>query len=217
MYGVFAYCPDCGRHNSLQIVSSNLNVAAKQLGLAESQDQVLAGQLVSDALGKAVAAFDAFARELFRVHSACASKPSQAESLSGQNLARLRDRVSELFGFDLREPFAEAEWNNLERAFQKRHLIAHKMGVVDEAYIAATGDHGAVKGRKIPLSAAEVQSILPLVRRLGEACPRPSLRRGTHVLVKVVSRRSVPMARSPALPASSSLLPSSSSAIFRRP
>ncbi len=168
VYGVFAYCPDCGRHNSLQILSSNLDVAAKQLGLAESQDQVLAGQLVSDALGKAVAAFDAFARELFRVHSACASKPSQAESLSGQNLARLRDRVSELFGFDLREPFAEAEWNNLERAFQKRHLIAHKMGVVDEAYIAATGDHGAVKGRKMPLSAAEVQSILPLVRRLGE-------------------------------------------------
>lgn len=83
VYGVFAYCPDCGRHNSLQILSSNLDVAAKQLGLAESQEQVLADQLVSDALAKAVAAFDAFARELFRVHSASASKPSQAESLTG--------------------------------------------------------------------------------------------------------------------------------------
>ena len=36
IYGVFAYCPDCGEHNSRQILNKNLDLAGKQLGLAES-------------------------------------------------------------------------------------------------------------------------------------------------------------------------------------
>lgn len=168
VYGVFAYCPDCGRHNSLQMLISNLDLAARELHLAESLDQPLADQLVSDALENAVAAFDAFVRELFRVSAAAASSPSQAERLSGQNLAGLRGRVQQLFGFDLAQPLQESEWADLVRGFQKRHLTAHKMGVVDDAYIASTSDVGAVKGRKVTLSAGEVESVLPLIRRLGE-------------------------------------------------
>ena len=147
---------------------SNLDLAARELHLAESLDQPLADQLVSDALENAVAAFDAFVRELFRVSAAAASSPSQAERLSGQNLAGLRGRVQQLFGFDLAQPLQESEWADLVRGFQKRHLTAHKMGVVDDAYIASTSDVGAVKGRKVTLSAGEVESVLPLIRRLGE-------------------------------------------------
>ena len=169
VYGVFAHCPDCGRHNSLQMLASNLDLAARELQLAASIDKPLADQLVSDALENAVAAFDAFARELFRVNAASASSPSQAEGLSGQNLVRLKDRVSELFGFDLSHPLDAVEWASLVRAFQKRHLIAHKMGVIDEAYIASTGDSTAMKGRKITLLSAEVEGVLPLIRRVGEA------------------------------------------------
>ena len=168
VYGVFAYCPDCGSHNSLQILVSNLDLASRELELASTITQPLAGQLVSDALENAVAAFDAFARELFRVNADLSSSPPQAESLSGQNLTGLKTRVEELFGIDLSSPFDTDEWTNLVRAFQKRHLIAHKMGVIDDAYIAGSGDPGAVKGRKVALSPEEVAAVLPLVRRLGE-------------------------------------------------
>jgi hypothetical protein len=168
VYGVFAYCPDCGAHNSLQILVSNLDLASRELELAGTINQPLAGQLVSDALENAVAAFDAFARELFRVSAELSSSPPQAGNLSGQNLTGLKTRVEDLFGIDLSSPFDTHEWTDLVRAFQKRHLIAHKMGVIDNAYIASTGDPGAVKGRKVALSPEEVAAVLPLVRRLGE-------------------------------------------------
>ena len=36
VYGVFAFCPDCGQHNSLQILEGNLKVVGKMLDLASS-------------------------------------------------------------------------------------------------------------------------------------------------------------------------------------
>ena len=39
IYGVFGWCPDCGVHNSLQILGKNLELARKQLVLAESVER----------------------------------------------------------------------------------------------------------------------------------------------------------------------------------
>jgi hypothetical protein len=50
IYGVFAWCPDCGIHNSLQILGNNLDFARKKLALAESVEPDLAATVVGDAL-----------------------------------------------------------------------------------------------------------------------------------------------------------------------
>ena len=168
VYGVFAYCPDCGSHNSLQILDTNLELAEKELHLAATLDGPLTGQLITDALENAVSAFDAFGRELFLVNSDLSLAPETAGRISCQNLERLKSRVTDLFEIDLESPFTGDEWSLLVRAFQKRHLIAHRAGVVDQVYIDATSDAGAVLGRKVQLDSGEVELVLPLVRRLGE-------------------------------------------------
>jgi hypothetical protein len=168
VYGVFGYCPDCGSHNSLQILEANLDLASNELTLSGSLEGSLAGQLVADALENGVSAFDAFGRELFRVNSGLATAPDEAARISCQNLESLKSRVSKLFGIDLTSPFTTEEWRILVQGFQKRHLIAHRMGVVDHAYINASGDLRAVVGRKVGLDSAEVAIILLLVRRLGQ-------------------------------------------------
>lgn len=168
VYGVFAYCPDCGSHNSLQILDTNLELAEKELHLAATLDGPLTGQLITDALENAVSAFDAFGRELFLVNSDLSLSPETAGRISCQNLERLKSRVTNLFEIDLESPFTGDEWSLLVRAFQKRHLIAHRAGVVDQVYIDATSDAGAMLGRKVQLDSGEVELVLPLVRRLGE-------------------------------------------------
>jgi len=168
VYGVFAYCPDCGSHNSLQILEVNLDLASKELELSITIEGSLADQLVADALENGVSAFDAFGRELFRVNSVLATAPDEVARISYQNLESLKSRVSKLYGIDLTTPFTAEEWRLLVQGFQKRHLIAHRMGVVDQAYISNSGDLWAVVGRKIDLDAKEVSVILLLVRRLGQ-------------------------------------------------
>jgi hypothetical protein len=167
IYGVFAYCPDCGRHNSLQILEKNLELAGKQLALAATLDGDLAAQLVADALENGVSAFDGFGREVCRVHAGKSSNPAKAEAVSFQNLVGAQKNVQALFGVDLASGLPAGEWDALCRSFQKRHLLAHSMGVVDEQYLQKTGDPQARAGRKVPLPPGEVSAMLGLARKLG--------------------------------------------------
>lgn len=59
------------------------------------------------------------------------------------------------------------DWEKACRVFQKRHLLAHKMGVVDEDYIKKTNDPQAILGRKINVSRDEVTAIISLIEVLG--------------------------------------------------
>jgi hypothetical protein len=158
IYGVFGWCPDCGAHNSVQILSKNLELAKKELALAGSQAKDMADHLIGDALENVVSAFDGFGREI------CERKGTE---IRFQSLSCARRRVQEVFGFDFADGLAVGEWEIACRAFQKRHLLAHKMGVVDEDYVQKANDPGAIVGRIIRVTADEVAAAVAIVEALG--------------------------------------------------
>jgi hypothetical protein len=158
IYGVFGWCPDCGIHNSLQILIKNLELAKKQLALARSVDKELADHLTGDALKNIVCAFDGFGREI------CAKK---ATDIHFQNLPGARRRVQDAFAFDFADALTPADWQNVCKGFQKRHLLEHKMGVVDEEYMQRANDPQAILGRKITISRDEVAATVNIVEALG--------------------------------------------------
>jgi hypothetical protein len=158
IYGVFAWCPDCGVHNSLQILKKNLDVSRKKLALAESVEPELVETLVSDALAGVVSAFDGFGRRL------CQDSDGKA---SFQNLEGGRKRVQQYYGFDMADCVTQEEWASACRAFQKRHVLAHRMGVVDEDYVRKSGDVAAVVGRRIALTADEVSNLNEIILKIG--------------------------------------------------
>lgn len=167
IYGVFAFCPDCRRHNSYQMLGKNLEVVTKKLAWAESLDADIAKSLREDALANVVSAFDGFGREVCRVHAQHATTPKQAQNMSFQNLEGARKRVKELFGFDLADGLDADGWCFANRCFQKRHLFAHKMGVVDEDYVAKAGDAHATLGHRINVPSDEITKLVKLVAELG--------------------------------------------------
>ncbi len=158
IYGVFGWCPDCGVHNSLQILSKNLELARKELALAASADAELANHLVGDALENVVSAFDGFGREI------CMQKGAD---IRFQNIVAARLKVNEVFGFNFADTLNADDWNSACRVFQKRHLLAHKMGVIDDEYIKRANDPGAVAGRKIHVGRNEVNEAIGIVETLG--------------------------------------------------
>ena len=168
IYGEFAFCPDCGSHNSITILKKNVEVAEKMLALAKSQERELAERLVGDALENLVSAFDGFGREICKVASAKASNPTEANEVRFQNLTGAQKRVQKLFGLDFSSFVLPNDWGFICRCFQKRHLLAHKMGVVDSDYIQETKDYSAVIGRKISVTPLEVKQLGTLLGQLGE-------------------------------------------------
>lgn len=168
IYGVFAFCPDCGIHNSLQILCKNLDLCLKEVDLAAQSEVALAEHLIGDALENAVSAFDGFGRETCRISSERLGDPTRAGKISFQNLTAARDKLMGSWGFDLSATLNPDEWQFVCRCFQKRHLLAHKMGVVDDAYLKGAGDVHATVGRKISITGQEVKALTEALRRLGE-------------------------------------------------
>lgn len=168
VYGVFAFCPDCGQHNSMQILDANLEVVAKMLDLAAGADKALAEKLIENAMEDCVSAFDGFGRELCRLRVSEAADSARAGRISFQNLDGAKTNVINGFGHDISGHVTPDEWTLAVRNFQKRHLIAHRMGVVDESYVAKSGDVRAVVGRKVSVSAEDVRSTLVVVRKLAQ-------------------------------------------------
>jgi len=168
IFGVFGYCPDCAVHNSLQILVKNLELAQKELAFAETNDdEELSQYLIADALENAVAAFDGFGREITAMHKDLAKDPTKAASMSFQNLVVANEKVEKQFDFRLESGVDASQWTTANRCFQKRHLLAHKMGVVDQKYLDSTGDPIARCGHKIPISIDEVRELLVMVETLG--------------------------------------------------
>ncbi|HZP87092.1 MAG TPA: hypothetical protein VFB54_09760 [Burkholderiales bacterium] len=166
VYGVFSFCSDCGQHHSLQILDKNLEVVGKLLELATGAENALAERLIENALEDCVSAFDGFGRELCRIHANRASNPAKAEKMSFQNLDGSKAGYLDLFGIDLSASVAPEEWRATVMAFQKRHLIAHKLSVVDQDYIAKSGDTRAVVRRKIGIGAEEVKVLASITSRI---------------------------------------------------
>jgi hypothetical protein len=167
IYGVFGYCPDCGVHNSLQILNKNLDLVEKLLAVANAQDAAVAQNLIENALEDCISAFDGFGRETCRVFSSKATKPEKAVEIRFQNISNARERVRELFAADFAAALENGDWIEVQRSFQKRHLLSHKMGVVDEAYLSATGETRLFLGRKVPLGGAEIADLIVHLRALG--------------------------------------------------
>jgi hypothetical protein len=167
IYGVFGFCPDCAVHNSRQILNKNLELVEKLLEVAETQEPPVAQRLIENALEDCVSAFDGFGRETCRVFAPKAVKPEKAAEIRFQNIAVARDRVKEEFSVDFAAITAPADWKHILRAFQKRHLLAHKMGVVDEDYLSATGDSPSLLGRKVSILAPEVRELSGRLQELG--------------------------------------------------
>ncbi len=168
IYGVFGYCPDCGVHNSRQILEKNLEIIDKMVALASGNEKEVAEKLTENALEDCVSAFDGFGRELCRINASKSTTPGQAEKISFQSLDGAKINVGSLFGIDLSSCISSSEWTAAYRGFQKRHLLAHKMGVIDAEYVAKANDPTAEVGRKVVIREEDVRAVMAAVRSMAQ-------------------------------------------------
>ena len=144
-------------------MEKNFEVVEKMLSLSEGMEKDAAEQMIWGALGTVVSKFDGVGRELCR---RIAEQKGVKRGISFQNLNGARTAVREQFDFDMADGLTEQEWSAILRSFQKRHVIAHRSGVVDEKYIEAASDEDAIIGRKIRVDKAEVDTSMRLLKMI---------------------------------------------------
>lgn len=137
------------------------------LVVAEKQEPEVAQSLIANGLEDCVSALDGFGREISRLHAKRSTDPEKAEKVSFQNLESAKQNMKLLFNLDLSAGLTDDEWKTAVQAFQKRHLLSHKMGVVDEEYVRKSGDSHAAIGRKVNIAIDEVRALGQIIGKLG--------------------------------------------------
>ena len=162
VFGKFAYCPYCGIDNTIQILSKNLELINKLLSKAKEEENLEFQEfLVHNALEDIVSSFDSFGRNSVRLFTKNTDKSDL--NISFQNIRKAHERILKEFDFDFSQGLVSDDWNKVVKNFQKRHLISHNDGIVDDPYIQITNDQEAVKGRKIKIASEDAKDMLEAI------------------------------------------------------
>ncbi|WP_296708609.1 hypothetical protein [Tistrella sp.] len=171
-YGVFAiglFCPDCGAPNVRLHFAREVQIVAQQIALADAQEgnQELGYRLMGNAHEDVLTAFEATLKAVYLY--GCdqlgpdAPKPKPVRN-DFQNVEIAQRRFAEL-NFDPFSPLSEAELAALKLNIQKRHVIGHNLGIMDDKFAdhardARVGETIHLVGEDIRQFAAVAQCVV---------------------------------------------------------
>lgn len=147
-YGVFAiglFCPDCGAPNLRLHFAREVELVGGQVEIAETLGDEM-GELAYRLLGNAhedvLTAFEATLKTIY-LHGMAQRDPGSPTfkpvKNDFQNIANATKRFADL-GFDPFDVLSDDERGVLGLNIQKRHIIGHNLGVVDEKFAAHAED-----------------------------------------------------------------------------
>ncbi len=175
--GAAFFCPACG-HNSalttfasavaavrtvvatLQSIQAAVAAAADPDAAADATRQILENQLV-----KLVGSFQRYAEAVFHTLPNAASFKVRKNLF--QNLPEASRLWKQAIGQAYEDLLTSAEMADLALYFQQRHLLEHQEGIVDQDYIAKSGDLAYAIGQKLVIKEAAVERLAHLVQELG--------------------------------------------------
>ena len=177
VFGLATWCSDCGRDIFLVHLASELQVLRVMLEAVPSRCTTLgarvAGRDIEDALENVVSVFEAVLKAISRRHLLLSGRAVaevddvlRKEVRNGyQSIARAEPLVRSLTGRELLACLDASEQRFLADAFEKRHPIAHNLGVADKVYLAKSRS-AASEGREVALHASDVRRALDLADRV---------------------------------------------------
>jgi RNA polymerase subunit RPABC4/transcription elongation factor Spt4 len=169
--GAAYFCPACGHSAAEQVFEQTIAGIKLTLG---ALDQVRAAMpdrdtaettvriVIENGLQNAVTAFQRVVEAMFAELPA----PPKARRNAFQNLTEGSTLWQKATGQGYHAHLDDPDLDRLGRAFQQRHLLAHRQGLVDEEYVTKSGDTRYRPGQRFVLRAEAVTEAVDLVEKL---------------------------------------------------
>ncbi|AKD56951.1 hypothetical protein [Spirosoma radiotolerans] len=158
--GVTVICPNCVIHNSRQVLLEQIEKIKSSVKANDDWDNL------SDATPKLVSLIDGYGRAAIRVQYFAGIIPARVKSISFLNLAGANKNIEKEFQIRIKDFVQPNEWSLLFKYFQRRHVVAHSLGVIDQDYINNTGDTSIRVGQIIPLDVNEILNVIDISKKL---------------------------------------------------
>ena len=174
------FCPCCG-HNSVNRMfksaldkvrakASQLDTIRQAVGRETSRDtaESLCRSILESGVTDCVVTFQHYAHHRYISIAGVASPPVNVFQRLDRGSALWRDATGD--GYD--DWLTASEFDQLKLLFQRRHLLAHTDGIVDEKYLNSSGDSTYRVGQRIVVTVDDVVTMATLVAKLGDAITR---------------------------------------------
>ena len=171
------FCPACGHNDADHVFQQSMSAILATLDAIPLVRQGLADPdvaentvrlMIESGLQNAVTAFQRLAEALY-LRRPTAGKPRRNVF---QNLADGSAVWVTAFGHDYEAHLSATELFRLNLFFQQRHLLAHRDGLVDDDYVAKSGDATYRAGQRIVIREANVRECIQLIETLAAGLER---------------------------------------------
>ncbi len=167
------FCPACG-HNSVALMFDRTMATVRHL--AENVSILTAGvpdpdaaadalrQILEDQIGRLVGTFERFSEAL------CSSIPEGHQAPRKGNVFQRVDDAStwwrQAVGLGYEAWLLPVELIRLRIMYQRRHLLTHQQGIVDQAYLDRSGDLDYRALQRIVVRASDVLELVSVLEKL---------------------------------------------------
>jgi uncharacterized Zn finger protein (UPF0148 family) len=174
--GASFFCPACGHNSATSSFDNTLDTVKKTASALEPMRVTLeqtvnadtardaVRQLLEDQFSRLVGAFERLNEALFEKLPNASQFPKQ-----GAIFQRVDD-ASQLWqqasGKSYSDFLAAGDIQRIKLLFQRRHVLSHRQGIVDQAYITKSGDRSYAVGQRLVVRDAEVLELVDLLGKL---------------------------------------------------
>lgn len=169
------FCPCCGHNSAASAFNESTDSIEKMLKSLPEMKQLLTESygrdkaetmcrgLLESSLGDIVSAFQKFA--------SCHYDKLTGE-ISRVNDFQIIEKGGQLFkdaaGKGYEEWLSDQELHDMNMLFQRRHLIEHNNGMVDQKYVDKSGDHSYVIGQRLVVKENDAYALLAIIKKLAK-------------------------------------------------
>jgi len=150
VYGIFGYCPACRCDNAL-IYETNIQLIMKEIEGSTNKDRAL-----RHAYNDLVSTFEAF----------CKNKNISNKKYNFQNLENAKLFFQDNFKIDMLQGLSSDDELSIKRIFQKRHVLQHNKGIIDQRYVNIIPEDGYLLNNKATLTQEEFTKGAEAMRKI---------------------------------------------------
>jgi len=168
--GEYGCCPACGARNSLEVMKAHLEALQDEFESADAninnrQDR----EIEWEKMTKCISDFEAMARDIQNGLARLPMTPlrrKHVEQISFQQIMKAAESLENFFAINLFKSVSQADREFLNKMFNRRHILTHNGGRVDQEYLDRTSDTEVRLHQKIVVRSREIARLLPLLKAM---------------------------------------------------
>lgn len=179
------FCPACGHNSVLRTFSDSLRkIKAKRdcvpiikeaLSAASGADdaELTCRSVIETCISDGVVAFQKYCDGLYLNYG-------QSPFNAFQRLDQGSQLWKEAIGKEYTDWITSEDFSRLQVLYQRRHLLSHNEGIVDEKYLEKSGDTKYVVGQRIIVSAIDIDDLLGILEKMRNGLEEACLGQSSH-------------------------------------